>query len=61
MKKLSKLVNVIPILLKKNGHNFNFESMKLKMRKAFFSKKIDWFDLSEDDLNFKKLRRGLLG
>ncbi len=61
IKKLSKFVNVIPVLIQSNDIiEYNFEHIKLNAKKQLRDNSIEWFDLQEDDLTFRQFQKQLL-
>lgn len=46
IQKLSKLVNVVPILQQKSlSKKFNYESVKIEAKKQLIENHIEWFDM----------------
>lgn len=61
MGKISRYVNLVPILVKRReDDHFNYESVKLEAKKQLIENNIEWFDLQEDDLTFKQFKQNLL-
>lgn len=54
MQKLSRYVNILPILIQRNPlEKFNYENIKLEAKRVLDENNVEWFDLQEDDLAFR--------
>ena len=62
IRKLSKYVNIMPILVETRTSKFlDLEGIKLNVKHELHNNDVSWFDLNEDDIAFCNFRNNLLG
>lgn len=62
MKKLSKLVNVIPVLTAHDDQiHINIDEAKRRAKEALFKNQIEYFDFQDAELALLKLYKQLIG
>lgn len=61
IRKLSKYVNIMPILVETRIERFiDYDDIKHKVKRDLEQNEVNWFDLHEHDLTFKSFRESLI-
>lgn len=60
IQKLSKVVNVVPVLVQKEGYLTDSQQVKIESQRLLLENDIEWFDMQEDDLTFKQFQNELI-
>jgi len=61
IRKLSKYVNIMPILVETRiGRFMDYDDVKHKVKRDLETNEVNWFDLHEHDLTFKSFRESLM-